>query len=315
MGDGLERVSRQFPCEICKKPDYCTRLTRWHWCMRCKNDHPHESGGWLWPKDAEAMAKPIPPRAVRLPDEEYNRIWSPIAEQYRMKPWDDRLAKLSSELGVTRDSLLAINVGFAEDLQGVACYTFPELNPRGLVVGISRRLLNPNRDGKTKMAARGSRRGLSYARAWMGWGPEQGAILLPEGASDVAAAYSIGVSAIGRPSNQGGVAELATMLKSYQNRPIFVLGENDRKEPLYVQQKNPNHDPRCPCCLQCFPGRAGAYQTALALGIRLKRDIPVLMPPRASKDLRTWVQALGINLDNPSECYKVGQSLRNGSFL
>lgn len=52
-------------------------------------------------------------------------------------------------------------------------------------------------------------------------------VFVVEGASDVAACVTLGLTAVGRPSNRSGVDQLTELLCG---REIIVVGENDRKE-------------------------------------------------------------------------------------
>jgi len=81
-------------------------------------------------------------------------------------------------------------------------------------------------DGKplgTKSAPAGYRRGLTLPS---GWKEMADPILIPEGLSDVLAGLTVGLSAIGRPSNSGGVEYIAQLCR---HRQVIVLAENDRK--------------------------------------------------------------------------------------
>jgi putative DNA primase/helicase len=88
-------------------------------------------------------------------------------------------------------------------------------------------------------------------------------ILVVEGASDVCAAYDIGLTAVGRPSAQGGNKLLAQFLPKSHN--IVVVGEND----------------------------AGVGITGMeSLFIQLKKDgfaCTKVLPPTNIKDLRQWI--------------------------
>src|SRR5262249_32103089 len=81
------------------------------------------------------------------------------------------------------------------------------------------------------------------------------------------------LSAVGRPSNMGGVEHLAGLLKDVPpEKDIIVTGEYD-----------PNEKGQ-------WPGRDGAVKTAEALAARLGRPTYWALPPRGSKDVRQWVQ-------------------------
>jgi uncharacterized protein (DUF2126 family) len=201
---------------------------------------------------------------------------------------------------VSEESLKKLGVGFATDL-GPPCWTFPEKNEDGLVVGITRRLVTPQ-DGKSKLFCKGSRRGLTFCDDW---DARPGCIFLVEGASDVAAALSLGVNAIGRPNNTGGVEMLAKLLRR-TDRKIIVMGENDKKD---TSTMNPQHDPNCKCCARCWPGGWGARQTARELSKRLGRRIGVVFPRKKFKDLREVVASL-----EEEDWYEYGAILSTGLF-
>jgi hypothetical protein len=98
---------------------------------------------------------------------------------------------------------------------------------------------------------RGGARGLTYAKTWAG---HDGPILCPEGFSDAAVLEALGLTAVGRPSNTGGVDRLAARLADVPpDRAIVVLGEHDKKP-----------DGR-------WPGKHGAVHTAEQLSRRLGR--------------------------------------------
>lgn len=88
-------------------------------------------------------------------------------------------------------------------------------------------------------------------------------ILLLEGASDVLAAISLGFTAIGRPSDQGGTNFLKQLPLS--GRDVIVIGEND----------------------------SGAGRKGMELCYRVlkgtTKSITRLMPPEGIKDLRGWL--------------------------
>ena len=110
-----------------------------------------------------------------------------LHEQY-LKDIGNRADTLASELGVSKDSLSKLEVGF--DLQRM-CFTFPERDHEQNIVGFSTRYV----DGK-KLCVKGSRRAATIPNQWdSGEGP----IFLVEGASDVAACITMGMNVIGRP--------------------------------------------------------------------------------------------------------------------
>jgi hypothetical protein len=194
-----------------------------------------------------------------------------------------------------------LGVGYSEEL-GPACWTFPERNSRGWIIGIQRRMLAPSTDGRSKLCCKGSRRGLSYCD---GWDKYPGAIWLVEGGSDVAAALTLRLCVIGRPSNTGGIQMLVEMLRKHGKRKIIVTAENDRKSKLHSLETG--HDPKCRGCLVCWPGRAGAIQTAVALAAKLDRQVGWKLPPRGFKDLREYIRSIP-----EGERGRYAEALQNG---
>lgn len=95
----------------------------------------------------------------------------------------------------------------------------------------------------------------------------EGPVLVVEGMSDVAAAMGLGFTGIGRPSNLGGLAIVAELVRG---RPMIVVGENDQKS----DGKWPGRD-----------GMMAAFETAR----KGTPDAKMIMPPPTVKDLRSWV--------------------------
>jgi hypothetical protein len=165
------------------------------------------------------------------------------------------------------------------DLSG-PCWTFPESN--GRIIGISRRY----RDG-TKKAEQGGARGLTIPE---GWQQREGPVFCPEGPSDVLALTAMGLAAIGRPSNTGGVEQLAELLKFVPTAtPIVILGELD-----------PKQDGK-------WPGRDGAIKVATDLAAKLDRRVSWALPPEEAKDVRQWVLSKSPDPTCADEWSELGQ--------
>ncbi|MEM8737244.1 MAG: phage/plasmid primase, P4 family [Planctomycetota bacterium] len=96
-------------------------------------------------------------------------------------------------------------------------------------------------------------------------------VLVLEGASDVAAALDLGLLAVGRPNDKGGLTAAAELLRG---RDVVVVGENDKKA---------NGD---------WPGRDG-MDTAAKMLADAAASVKTCMPPPTCKDLRQWVRDHG----------------------
>lgn len=312
MDDGWRNVGKQDRCPVCKKDHGCTIGKLVVKCRRVESNRQCPDGCWLHPIPSMIISSPviIPPRKKSVPDAVLAEKFTPIA-LHAHHAGKSRLPQLAAQLWVATSALEALCVGWAE-IDSRWAWTFPERNAKGEITGISLRLETPLQNGKGKLCAKGSRRALVYTP---GWWLGDGIVALVEGASDVAAAYTLGVSAIGRPSNIGGIAMLAAILKRHApKRRIVVIGENDRKSELHLQQLTPPHDPKCRACPRCHPGRYGAEQTARKLQERLHRHISVIYPPLPYKDLRSFLNAQNLDLADTVACRLAGESLRQGGF-
>lgn len=184
-----------------------------------------------------------------------------MATQFKEGLLPRTLVQLSEILGVPGPALQAVGVGADYDAK---VWTFPEFDARGNVIGIATR----DPDGEKKNMT-GSRRGLGLPDAWR---EREGPRFGVEGHSDTAAMIAAGLSAIGRPSNTGGVQHLVEILRGLPAEQAFiVVGENDQNEKGE------------------WPGRVGAERTAKALARQTGRQIGFAMVPDRVKDVRAWL--------------------------
>ncbi len=203
------------------------------------------------------------PPVVKKPertDQEMDAIWRPRVQRWRQYGQDE-IGRLALILGVDVEALQELHVG-----HDGKSWTVPERNEAGLIVGVSRRF----EDG-TKRCAVGSRRGLTYSD---GWQDAKGPVLIVEGASDVAAGLTLGLSVIGRPNNIGGLRMLVKLLRDIQ-RKLVVIAERDKKP-----------DGR-------WPGMEGAKSIAAGLRAALHRNVSVRLLPDEAKDLRDFLNSSG----------------------
>ncbi len=195
----------------------------------------------------------------------------------------EKRSALAAELGLPENRLSGLAIGWSDTAQHHAdhgitgAWVFPEYDGQGRLVGVTYRFPRASVKGKvdadskplgTKSAPAGYRRGLTLPS---GWKEMADPILIPEGPSDVLAGLAVGLSAISRPSNSGGVEFIAQLC---QRRQVVVLAENDRKP-----------DGR-------WPGKEGAEAVARRLEAVWGRPVHVAFPPDGIKDLRDWVHQL-----------------------
>src|SRR5262249_48294964 len=153
-----------------------------------------------------------------------------VAERCRLALTSEKRQELANTLGLPEVCLSALGVGwcetgphyFEDTPRRRPCFVFPEQDASGAVIGLTGRYPNG-----AKICWPGGRRGLFVPT---GWRQRGGALYLPEGPSDVLTLWALGLSAIGRPSNTGGVTLLGELLADQPlDRPIIVLGELDPK--------------------------------------------------------------------------------------
>lgn len=168
---------------------------------------------------------------------------------------DARVGELAEQLNVSAESLRAIGIGWCVSDN---CWTFPEYNGEQQICGIVRRFKTG-----AKRSMNGGHRGLTLPQDWqIGCKP----LYICEGQSDVAAAISKGMRAIGRPGISAGLGDLATLLRRESGK-LIVVADND------------HHDEKRFC----------AKALAKKLAGTLQRPVNLIAPPSGYKDLREFL--------------------------
>lgn len=277
--------SKKAPCQVCGRTDWCGRSIdpdtgkAYHRCMSSGADSPpgmrlvkdHPDGGRTYTDGSPDVAGRIGPGGSSGPaggDASVSReMLERLASDYVQNIDAARAIVVAQNLGVPVASLAAVRMGWNPTRKAL---TFPEQAGGGGVVGIPHRYGTPEAvgaEGEEKRSPKGHHRGLAIP---IDLRSTTGIVLVVEGPTDVAAAHALGIPAVGRPSNTGGVTDLAIALA---DREVIVLGEFDPK---------PSGD---------WPGRDGARAVALGLANRWGKPVRWSMPPDRAKDLRRWVQA------------------------
>lgn len=288
-----KRVTRKDPCKICKKGDYCAYSGDMYLCMRLPSQRPSKCrlGGWIHIVGDDQPVLAPEPKMITKQVERIN--WDEIAYQLFWGANAREMRKSeATRLGIRDYALTCLGVGYYKGESG-ECSAWPERSPSGHVSGICIRYP----DGRKKMI-KGSRHGLYFDN--LNIAPDKyGPIFMPEGGTDTAAIIGLYLNAIGRPSNTGGLDELAAVLSKFRHhKHLIVLGERDRREI----KNNDHHDPKCPGCILCWPGLEGARLTARRLSAALGREVQWAIPD--AKDTREWV-----NLNRPNS-----QDFLNAAF-
>ncbi len=253
---GWNRCTRNKPCHICGKPDWCCfthdGAAR---CMRiqdapdgwyiCKVD---DQGGTTFrpgdgPRKAAAPRPKIePPKVIKT------KNWGRIQLQLRSALVTDHTDIHAEGLGVSSLALHRLGIGWHEQWR---CWTFPMYQPTGEIVGMRCR----GEDGK-KWAIPGSSDGLFLDSDIAV--PEE--VFICEGPTDTAALMDVGFYAVGRPSCRGAVIATKALARG---RRVVIVSDSDG------------------------PGREGAEHLASNL-LGMCRSVKVIEPP--CKDMREWKQ-------------------------
>lgn len=261
-------------CPVCDASSWCTisadgSLVR---CCRAPSDRPAPSkrGEPAWIHVVHGV---VSERIQLRPEKERKYKTVKQVTEIANRAFNHRLAQstreqLARDLGVSYGALCAMCVGYGTDDDGPYS-TWPSRNAIGEMIGINRRY----QDG-TKKLQYGTQGGLYYCVPRAGLATRT--VIVVEGGSDTAAAYTIGLFAIGRHSNTGG----ADMIKAMGVENLLVLGEWDEHAEKRGNPKHPWCPADCKGCSHCFPGLFGAKTVAQQLGCKY------VFPPAGCKDLR-----------------------------
>ncbi|MEI6789362.1 MAG: toprim domain-containing protein [bacterium] len=183
-----QRVSRQHPCPVCGKHDWCgiAADTGAVCCMRVQSDRPTGNGGWLHGGSERPSPPPrAPAPGYEPPDFDATLWWRTVRHVARWDPMEAWATRLGLPIE-TLDVMGGCTLG--------TMLAFPMYDGTGQVCGIRTR----NRDG-SKRAVTGSRAGVFLPTMH---DPAAKPVIC-EGPTDAAAAFALGFYPIGRPSCTG----------------------------------------------------------------------------------------------------------------
>ncbi len=288
------RVRRSLRCPICDRPDWCVISADGASviCMRVAEGSVSEVTskiglGYLHHLNGQPRPVPLPQRPAEAPILD----WTEKAKQHFLHPSAATAReRIAAHLGVSVAALEQLGVGYGfDEYRNVELTTWPSFDEKRQVLGISRRYFSPvqvNGQWKNKLGWK--------AAAWgsttlAGGAAARARSFLPEGGSDVAAMLTMGLRAIGRPSNTGGIRLLSRLLRRFRE-PIVVLAELDRRTPESAKKCSGR---KCSGCAECWPGIFGARHTSEMLSAELQR--PVFYCAIPGKDVREWLATNGNN--------------------
>ena len=261
----IHRVTRQRPCPICQKPDYCSTLgddpadPDGVICMRVEAGRPTRNGGWLHWLRNQRPGQRLPRRIViplisAAPPVEIAEMSSKFQQDAGAF---GTLAKLGAELGLSVESMRRFGVGYCQDQH---CSTWPMADADGRVVGINRRFA----DGSKKLFPR--HHAALYMPVDLPGDLQDQQLLIAEGATDAVAALDFGSWSVGRFSCSHGADLLKRLVKARRPAGVVIVADRDA------------------------PGQRGAGRLASDLLPYVGR-LKVICPPGHIKDLRAWKRA------------------------
>ena len=242
-----QRVTARHRCTVCDKPDWCLvhQDNTATICMRVASDRPLPCGGWLHKRGSVT-----PPRRPALPTHiNYVHDWDRILRVMGDNTDSAERNRYAQALGVAPHVVAGLGVVYAEPYDA---WGWPMRSATGEVIGI--RLRSDTR----KWAVTGSHQGLFFRLR-----KPAGRVYIVEGPTDTAAALSIGLEAIGRPSCTGGVDLIREWIGRHSVRETVIVADSDD------------------------PGVNGAETLSAKIGIR---HCVVTLP---KKDMRAYVCAGG----------------------
>ena len=246
------RARKSSPCPICHKPDWCTQTDDGLiCCMRIESQTRMKNGGWAHSMNgAPVKERHLPPEST--PTINAKEIW----RQFDLDTTNEMIDQFAFSLGVSGASLTDLGCVWAS---GHNAFCFPMLDHDINFIGLRLR----DQSGH-KWAVKGSKAGLFYPQ-WIHLerNDSNHTFFICEGPTDTAAALTLGLNAIGRPSCLGQEPMILTLLSHIHPHRIVIISDNDG------------------------PG----YNGALLLQKQLTTPSAILIPP--TKDLRSFLQQGG----------------------
>ena len=194
------RVSPEYPCVICGKPDWCLRSPdgKVFICPRTPSDKMIGEAGYLHTLDK--AAKKIPYTQI-LKTQKYPINWDALQALYVSKT-------TSSD---------ALDKGWDGEAD-----THPLRLPDTTIVGIQRRF-----PFGTKGMVKGSKMGLFFSIPYSFTACSDGYTLICEGCSDTLAGLNLGYSSIGRLNCSNGINLIIELIQKQRIKKPIIIADND----------------------------------------------------------------------------------------
>jgi hypothetical protein len=249
------RVTRQAPCPVCERPDWCGMSADGTaaCCMRIQSDKPAKNGGWIH-RLVDRPQTPPPPPLRRTPPPQPTIDFDAMWKRWYANTPCDAIDIEAERLGVSCAAWAEIGAVWTDDTE---VWAIPMHSTPGRLCGIRLRSI----DGR-KWAVKGSHAGV-FLPCHPTYSDDH--VVVVEGPTDAAACFDLGFIPIGRPSCLGCEDTLIEAAKALGATKLTVVADNDG------------------------PGVAGARhlcQTLTGSGLRWR-----LVTAGGHKDMREWRKA------------------------
>lgn len=259
-----KHASKEHPCPVCGKPDWCTFGDRAMLCQRVSSANPHSAGGWYHfygdigfrdfvPQTVKKEVKNIPPATL-----------ASLMAAWKDETDSSHLSSCARRLGVNMAALITYGIAWCREKNA---WAFPMHDEAGQVIGIRLRSNN-----SFKWAYPGSQSGIfvpdyDIEREW------QSRAYVVEGPTSCTAAWSMGLFAIGRASCSHGVDIVKRWLHDHSIYNVVLVADNDDMKQYGGKMAR--------------PGLAAAQR----FQDELKMTSCIYIPPSPCKDMRDLFKA------------------------
>lgn len=217
MPQKFAQVTKQNPCPVCGKPDYCQLGHSKIKCMRVASDFPvdrHDPGKGHYHLYSGDVKPTSLPKAAHRPS---SINFSDLHKTYEVTTTLMQRQLLATNLGVLLESIVALRGAWAKFH---SAWSFPMRDEQCNIIGLRLR----NNDG-AKWTVKGSRNGLFIPMIEFG-----SEIAVVEGPTSTAAMLSMGFSVIGKPSCSSGDELVIEFLKLRGIKRVICVADNDEKK-------------------------------------------------------------------------------------
>lgn len=235
------RVTKKLKCPICDHDSYCVIGSNGIiLCMRVasKTQSKGKAGGWLHLPDSKTPRPYIPKLQIPsyTPKIDFDGMWMAASKQTSK----ERVKALAKSLSVEPMALHLLGAAWMAEH---GAWAFPMRDGAGKVVGI--RLRNENGE---KWAIRGSKSGLFIPNIDF-----NGLAYVVEGPTSAAAALTMELPAIGRPSCQGNTQEVNDFIQLRKIRRVILIADNDSHDAGLRGAEVLQKTLKVPSCLIMLP--------------------------------------------------------------